>query len=48
MVEPQRILDKREIELHKRVVIQVKVQCKHFELEEDTWEDEKFLREGYP
>ena len=48
LVEPLRILDRREIELRKRVVVQVKVQWKHFGVDEATWEEEKFVREAYP
>ena len=48
LVEPLRILDRREIEFRKRVVIQVKVQWKHFGPDEATWEDEKFIQEAYP
>ena len=48
LVELLRILDCREIELRKRVVVQVKVQWKHFGLDEATWEDEKFMQEAYP
>ena len=47
LVKPQCILDRREIELCKRVVIQVKVQWKHFGLDQATWEDERFLQEAY-
>ena len=48
LVEPLHILDRREIELRKRVVVQVKVQWKHFGPDEATWEEEKFMREAYP
>ena len=48
LVEPLRILDRREIELRKRVVVQVKVQWKHFGPDEATWEEEKFMQEAYP
>ena len=43
LVEPLRILDRREIELRKRVVVHVKVQWKHFGPAEATWEEEKFM-----
>ena len=48
LVELLRILDRREIELRKRVVAQVKVQWKHFGPDEATWEDENFIQEVYP
>ena len=37
-VEPLHILDRREIVFRNRVVAHVKVQWKHFSLEEATWE----------
>jgi len=36
LVEPQRILDQREIMLQKQVISQVKVQWKHFNSDEAT------------
>ena len=48
LVEPLRILDRREIELRKRVVVQVKVQWKHFGPDEATWEEERYMQEAYP
>ena len=48
LVEPQRILDKREIMLQKRAITQVKVQWKHFSPDEATWEDEGFTWKAYP
>ena len=48
LVEPLRMLDRREIELRKRVVLQVKVQWKHFTPDEATLEEEKFMQEAYP
>ena len=48
LVEPQHILDRREIMLRKRVITQVKVQWKHFGHDEATWEDERFVHEAYP
>ena len=48
MVEPQRILDHREIMLQRQVIPQVKVQWKHFSPEETTWEDENSARDTYP
>ena len=48
LVEPQHILDRREIMLWKWVITQVKVQWKHFGPYEATWEDERFVHEAYP
>ena len=48
LVEPLRILDRREIELRKIIITQVKVKWRHFGPDEATWEDEKFVREAYP
>ena len=35
--EPIHILDKREVQLRKRAVFQLKVQWNHFEANEATW-----------
>eukprot|EP00253_Pinus_taeda_P035101 PITA_35101 len=48
MVEPVNILDRRRVELRKRVINQVKVQWQHFGLDEATWEDDQSMREAYP
>ena len=48
LVEPLTILDRREVQLRKRVIIKVKVQWQHYGPEEATWEDEELLREAYP
>eukprot|EP00253_Pinus_taeda_P032776 PITA_32776 len=48
MVEPVNILDRRRVELRKRVINQVKVQWQHFGPDEATWEDEQSMREAYP
>ena len=37
--EPLHILDKREVQLQKRIVVQLKVQRKHFEVDEATSEN---------
>ena len=42
------IRDKREISLQKRALAQVKVQWKHFSLEEATWELEGDLEKYHP
>jgi hypothetical protein len=47
-VEPLRILDKKEIVLWNWVIVQVKVQWKHFSPEEATWELEDVMRKTYP
>ena len=46
--EPIHILDKREVQLKKRTVVQLKVQWKHFEADEATWENEATMRKAYP
>eukprot|EP00253_Pinus_taeda_P033985 PITA_33985 len=48
LVEPQSILDRREVRLRKRVITQVKVLWQHYGLEEATWEDEELIRKAYP
>eukprot|EP00253_Pinus_taeda_P015218 PITA_15218 len=47
-VEPLRILDRREVQLRKRVITQIKVQWQHYGPEEATWEDEELFRKAYP
>ena len=48
MVEPVNILDRRRVELRKKVINQVKVQWQHFGPEEATWEDEQSMKVNYP
>lgn len=48
MVEPVNILDRRRVELRKRVINQVKLQRQHFGPDEATWEDEQSMKEAYP
>ncbi len=48
LVEPQSILDRREVRLRKRVITQIKVLWKHYGPEEATWEDEELMRKVYP
>eukprot|EP00253_Pinus_taeda_P012366 PITA_12366 len=48
LVEPVNILDRRRVELWKKVISQVKVQWQHFGPEEATWEDEQMMRDTYP
>ena len=45
--EPLHILDKREVQLRKNTIIQLKVQRNHFEYDEATWENESTMREAY-
>jgi hypothetical protein len=46
--DPTHILDKKETMLWNRVIVQVKVQWKHFSPEEATWELEDVMRKTYP
>ena len=46
--EPTHILDKREVQLRKCTIVQLKVQWKHFEADEVTWENESTMRKDYP
>ena len=39
--QPMCILDRREIQLQKKIIVQVKVQWKHYSKEEATWEREE-------
>lgn len=48
LTEPLCILDRWETNIQKRAITQVKVQWKHFSLEEATWEEEEFMRKAYP
>eukprot|EP00253_Pinus_taeda_P033626 PITA_33626 len=48
LAEPLRILDRRETTLWRRVITQVKVQWKHFGLDEATWEEEEVVQKAYP
>eukprot|EP00253_Pinus_taeda_P016910 PITA_16910 len=48
LVEPLSILDRREVQLRKRVITQIKVQWQHYGPEEATWEDEELFRKAYP
>ena len=47
-VEPARILDRKETLLRNWVIARVKLQWKHFILEEETWELEDEMRIKYP
>ena len=48
LVEPDCILERREISLRNRTIGQVKVQRKHLSLEEANWELESHMRDAYP
>eukprot|EP00253_Pinus_taeda_P019316 PITA_19316 len=48
LVEPLSILDRREVQLRKRVITQIKVQWQHYGPEEATWEDEELFWKAYP
>ena len=45
--EPLHILEERKVHLKKRTVVQMKVQWKHFEANEYTWENETTMRKAY-
>ena len=47
LVEPDCILERREITLRNHAIVQVKVQWKHLSPEEATWELESKMREAY-
>jgi len=47
-VEPEYIIDRRELTLWNRTIGQVKLQWKHLSPEEATWELEGHMREAYP
>lgn len=46
--KPLHILDQRETTLWRRAITQVKVQWKHFGLNEVTWEEEEAMQKIYP
>jgi hypothetical protein len=46
--EPQCILDRKEVFLQNRPIMQVKVQWKHFGADEATWGLKYTMRVGYP
>eukprot|EP00253_Pinus_taeda_P015655 PITA_15655 len=48
LVEPQSILNQREVRLRKWVITQIKVLWQHYGPEEATWEDEELMRKAYP
>ena len=48
LVEPDYILETREISLQNHTIGQVKVQWKHLSLEEATWELESHMQDAYP
>ena len=46
--DPLHILDKREVQLWKHTPVQLKLQWKHFEVDEATWENEATMTKAYP
>ena len=44
MPEPLNILDKREVQLKNRTIVQLKVQWKHFGPREATWDNEATMK----
>ena len=48
LVEPDCILERREIMLRNHTIGQAKVQWKHLTPEEGTWELESHMRDAYP
>ena len=48
MSEPLHILDKMELHLMKRTIVELKVQWNHFGPDEATWENESTMKEAYP
>ena len=46
-MEPMCILDKREIQLWKETIVQIKVQWKHYLAEEATWEREEIMMQNF-
>ena len=46
--EPMCFLDRREIQLQKQIIVQVKVQWKHYSEDEATWEREEIMRQNFP
>ena len=47
-MEPMCILDKREIQLRKETIVQIKVQWKHYSTEEAMREREEIMRQNFP
>ena len=47
-MEPMCILDGREIQLWKQVIVKVKVKWKHYSEEEATWEKEESMKQNFP
>ena len=41
-------MEKREVQLQKHTIVQLKVQWKHFDADEATWENEAIMRKDYP
>jgi hypothetical protein len=47
-LETQCIIDRKEIPLRNKTIAQVKVQWKHFGIDEATWELEDAMKHAYP
>ena len=47
-LEPLHILYKREVQLRKHTIVQLKVQWKYFEADEANWDNEATMRQAYP
>ena len=47
-MKPMCILDRREIQLRKQIVVQVKVQWKHYSEDEATWEKKETMTHNIP
>ena len=48
MPDPLHILDKREVQLRKRTIFQLKGKWRHFGPDEAIWEIETTMKEAYP
>ena len=46
--EPTHILEKREVQLRNRTMVQSKVQWKQFKADKDTWENNATMRKDFP
>ena len=46
--KPLHILDKREVQLRRHTIVQLKVQWNHFKANEATWENDSTMRKAYP
>ena len=46
-LQPLHIMENKEAQLRRHTIVQLKVQWKHIEVDEDTWENEATMREAY-